>query len=648
MNRTMQRSGDHTDSHTYAYDAAGRLVKETVSYDGGEAVDVQKLSYNAIGTLSGNDLGVFNEEYTYNVRGAMTKRKSAVFEQNISFAGKYNGSISSIKDNITGGLALTGYYTYDKAGRLTQASMTVGGAPRYIDYTYDLNSNITTLVRDGDDGIDPIAWIDNMTYEYDGNKVRKITDANGDVISERTMDFPDLVDLDVEYTYDRNGNMTGDANKGLEMSRDYNNSLYKVEDDEMTMTFIRTGSGQKLGKSVYVGPKPKYPLRPGLFRSPIWGTGGTFIPVDTVVEAGTTVSTDYFGAYEYVNGKFARLNTATGYRDGEGTHVYVRDWQGNIRAVVRKGDDGSTVLEQATYYYPYGMPMAESTNPTANSYKYTGKELLTDKGFNCYDFGPRPYDPATCIWLRRDDLSHETPDFSHNAFCNGDPINFMDPSGLQPVYNTDGDFLGCTSEGFVGDILIYNGGFDIDFSQFTAKELQETYAGIYNYNDVLQGNGKAPSMSDDAHSNLLTNFARHFEGTQIYDETFSLETIKDHIIKFDRSIPGYWGTYGSTSEIIFTGRTDYEATVENFAATLLVHEWYTHAMKKDGEGNRRHRLAYKNVMNYYPFWKNTTRRYKEFVYIGLQHFSSKEVQLGFPNPHGRQVYLNNFFKIKQY
>ena len=78
------------------------------------------------------------------------------------------------------------------------------------------------------------------------------------------------------------------------------------------------------------------------------------------------------------------------------------------------------------------------------------------------------------------------------------------------MYNTDGDFLGCTSEGFVGDILIYNGGFDIDFSQFTAKELQETYAGFYNYNDVLQGNGNAPSMSDDAHSNLLTNFATSF------------------------------------------------------------------------------------------------------------------------------------------
>ena len=36
----MHPTGVHTDSHTYAYDAAGRLLKETASYDGGEPVTV--------------------------------------------------------------------------------------------------------------------------------------------------------------------------------------------------------------------------------------------------------------------------------------------------------------------------------------------------------------------------------------------------------------------------------------------------------------------------------------------------------------------------------------------------------------------------------------------------------------------------------
>ena len=107
----------------------------------------------------------------------------------------------------------------------------------------------------------------------------------------------------------------------------------------------------------------------------------------------------------------------------------VRDWQGNIRAVVRKGADGKTILEQATYYYPYGMPMAESTNPTANRYKYTGKELLTDHGVNIMDYGARFYDPTTGLWLSPDPHSADYAPMSHYAMCAGDPINFVDPDG---------------------------------------------------------------------------------------------------------------------------------------------------------------------------------------------------------------------------
>ena len=124
------------------------------------------------------------------------------------------------------------------------------------------------------------------------------------------------------------------------------------------------------------------------------------------------------------------IRSPKGYRDSVDTHVYVRDWQGNIRAVVRKGADGKAVLEQATYYYPYGMPMAESTNPTINRYKYTGKELLTDHGVNIMDYGARFYDPTTGLWLSADPLSSLRPDFSPYRFNYCNPINFVDPTGL--------------------------------------------------------------------------------------------------------------------------------------------------------------------------------------------------------------------------
>ena len=159
-----------------------------------------------------------------------------------------------------------------------------------------------------------------------------------------------------------------------------------------------------------------------------WENGG-FITNDSLKAQLYGSSTKYYGAYEYEDGKFSRLNTSTGYRDSLGTHVYVRDWQGNIRAVVRRNAQGVVELEQATYYYPYGMPMAESTNPTINRYKYTGKELLTDKGVNIMDYGARFYDPTTCRWWSTDPKQENYKSFSSYCFNQGDPVNYFDPNG---------------------------------------------------------------------------------------------------------------------------------------------------------------------------------------------------------------------------
>ena len=260
---------------------------------------------------------------------------------------------------------------------------------------------------------------------------RKITDTNGDVISERTMDFPDLADLDVEYTYDRNGNMTWDANRGVHMQWDANNRLSCAYYNPGVLSFTRSATGRRLSRSY--SPNQSVFLDGGTIKKGrSLGDFPSFGGFDRPGQGGFPIIDTYdtYGAYEYENGKFSRLNITTGYRDSLGVHVYVRDYQGNIRVVVRKGADGKAVLEQATYYYPYGMPMAESTNPTANRYKYTGKELLTDHGVNIMDYGARFYDPTTGIWWSVDEHSADYASMSHYSMCTADPINFVDQNGM--------------------------------------------------------------------------------------------------------------------------------------------------------------------------------------------------------------------------
>ena len=118
--------------------------------------------------------------------------------------------------------------------------------------------------------------------------------------------------------------------------------------------------------------------------------------------------------------------------DGEGwkRYVYVRDVQGNIRAVV---GENNTVAEQ-TDYYPYGMPMADVNSASAQPFKFGGKELEREGGMDFYDFEARRLDFALGRFTSPDPLCEQTPEISPYAYCAADPVNFIDPTGMTIEY----------------------------------------------------------------------------------------------------------------------------------------------------------------------------------------------------------------------
>ena len=62
-------------------------------------------------------------------------------------------------------------------------------------------------------------------------------------------------------------------------------------------------------------------------------------------------------------------------------------------------------LEQHTGYYPYGLPFANASSPTANRRKYGAKELTPDLGLNAYDFEARTLVPAFPAFAQIDRLA---------------------------------------------------------------------------------------------------------------------------------------------------------------------------------------------------------------------------------------------------
>jgi RHS repeat-associated protein len=381
----------------------------------------------------------------------------------------YNGNISetlwrSSKDNI-----LRSYgYTYDDLNRLRNAQYIRPVNPLLSNTNlnpivntfnesmqYDKNGNIVALQRNGGmESQSPALPIDNLIYQYDGNRLLKVDDS-----ASITDGFKDGINASTEYTYDLNGNMTTDQNKGVS-SITYNhlNLPTKIVMSSGTITYVYNALGQKVSKTVS----------------------------NSTISPATTSNTQYFGGFQYNNSILQFFPTAEGYVkntvvSGANTYDYIfnyTDHLGNIRLSygIAPGTQLLTIFEENNYY-PFGLkhgnynnqlksivnlkdvafldtpldvkaakaipidPNAPSSNSTvANSgyqYKYNGKELQDELGLNLYDYGARLYDPAAPHFLQIDPKAETSRRFSPYTYCLNNPVFFIDPDGMQAIENDD-------------------------------------------------------------------------------------------------------------------------------------------------------------------------------------------------------------------
>ena len=159
-------------------------------------------------------------------------------------------------------------------------------------------------------------------------------------------------------------------------------------------------------------------------------SASTTIAKKQSITAKETLSKDvtyYMGNFIYTKDGL-RYHFADGYIDGtaDGYHYYIRDHQGNNRVVANY----QGTIEQTTHYYPYGGILSQSTNQGVQKFKYSGKELDRMHGLNMYDYGARQHDPETGLFTSMDPLCEKYYHVSPYAYCVGNPVRYVDPTGM--------------------------------------------------------------------------------------------------------------------------------------------------------------------------------------------------------------------------
>jgi len=410
-----------TEVYTYSYDHADRLLKVEHTL-GGTKITLADYAYDNLGRLQSKSLhgSATNKlTYAYNVRGWLTGISGSKFTQNLYYntgtgTAKYNGSISSMTWKAGNESTIRGYkFTYDGLSRLMNATYgeTAGintNTNRFSENVtgYDKNGNIKTLQRYGQTAASSYGLIDNLTFTLAGNQLSRVDDAAAASAYNGGFEFKDGVKQANEYTYDSNGNLTKDLNKGI------STITYNVLNLPNMVTF---SDGSTIAYT--------------------YGADGT--KLKTVHKTGsTTTTTDYCGNVVYENGVQKLLLTDEGYvtLSDSKYHYYLKDHQGNNRVVINQ----SGTVEETNHYYPFGGVFASSGN--VQPYKYNGKELDAKKGLNWYDYGARHYDAALGRFTTVDPSAENYYSTSPFTYCLNNPLNYIDPLGTDTVDVKDVDW----------------------------------------------------------------------------------------------------------------------------------------------------------------------------------------------------------------
>ncbi|WP_271766760.1 DUF6443 domain-containing protein [Aquimarina algiphila] len=427
----------------FTYDHMGRLLTQTQQINTQDTEQIVSNTYDALGQLTQKDVGSTSTpliagdgtlsvveglqtiDYTYNIRGWLKTINEGTTANGDLFGFKidynegtnplYNGNISrtswqTANDNINRSYN----YTYDALNRII-TGISNDGNYNVSNISYDKMGNILSLNRTGhlNEAATSFGVMDNLGYTYDtGNKLLKVTDT-----TNKSFGFKDGTNTNDDFTYDDNGNMIIDRNKGI-TGITYNHLNLPKK--------VTINNAQGTGNISYI-------------------YDATGVKLKKIAPSGSSlIETEYAGNYIYKNGSLQYFSTPEGYATTNGSsyrYVYqFKDHSGNIRLSYTKSEtNGDLEIIEENNYYPFGLKhkgynssISSLGNSTAQLLRFGGKEEQNELGLGWIDITARNYDPALGRWMNIDPLADQFTEWSTYNFVKNSPNMYIDPTGLAP------------------------------------------------------------------------------------------------------------------------------------------------------------------------------------------------------------------------
>jgi RHS repeat-associated protein len=301
-----------------------------------------------------------------------------------------------------------------------------------------------------------------LAYSYetgDLNKLIKVSDAANTNYSFKSIGAAINTGASPHYSYDNNGNLITDAQKGI------TNITYNHLNLPLVIIFTNNASGQPR-KIEFIYDATGAKLR------------------KTVFENNVSIETrDYVNGKEYKGGILDSFAITEGAVVRQANNSFVteytlKDHLGNARVTYSDANNdgiiGLSDIKQINHYYPFGMNMEGNWNGVSgsNKYQFNGKEWNDDFGLGWNHHDWRFYDVAIGRWVTVDPESEENgqEQFTPYHFALDNPIRYDDPDGRNPLL---GALIGAVTDAVVQTIEI-----SLDDSKSFSKDFSFVSVGV--------------------------------------------------------------------------------------------------------------------------------------------------------------------------